>query len=590
MDREIAPQEYKWNLNDIFKNMEEFEKNFKKIEKNYGFFANFKGKLHIFDEILKYFQFCDEFETDLERVNSYIFLNHDIDTNNNLFIELNERFNMFISKLSEVTAYILPELASLSDEFYEQLLKDKRFSNYRYKIESIIDNRKFVLSEKEEQALSIISKFSNGYEEVYESLTQTDMKFEPVEIDGKLETLTQSTYGKFIECKDRNVRTQAYNNLYKTFNQFSKTLALNYINFAKMVNSDVDLRKQKTTFNAIFHSKKIDEKLLEKLIYNVNQNIELEHKYFTLLKSSLNVEDFGFQDIYQSLSKNIEKKWNIEEQKNIVLLALKPLGEEYTSMLEQAYQNNWIDFCTNINKKSGGYMLGVYGVHPYILLNDNGGYDSLTTLAHELGHAMHTHYSDTNQPYSTHQYETFIAEIASTVNEILLNKYMQQNAKSNEEKLFYVNQYIQTFKGTVFRQTMFEEFENFAYKKIENNEILSPEILDGKYRELLEKHFSNIVKIDENIVHEWLRIPHFYSPYYVYQYSTSFVAAVFIANNILNGNEDMLNKYIEMLKSGSNGYPLEILKKAGVDLTNDDTYSFAFDDLKKSLELAEKLL
>ena len=337
-------------------------------------------------------------------------------------------------------------------------------------------------------------------------------------------------------------------------------------------------------------SKKIPQELFDNLLKNVNNNLNLEQKYFKLLKNTTKINDFGFQDVYQSLASNLDKKYSIEEQKKIVLNALSPLGQNYLDILKNAYKNNWIDFCTNANKRSGGYMLGVYGVHPYVLLNDTSDYDSLSTLAHELGHAMHTYYSDKNQPYTKHKYSTFIAEIASTVNEILLNKYMIKNAKTDEEKLFYLDNYLQQFKSTVFRQTMFAEFEDFAHGKIANDEILSEKILNTKYTELLNKHFGDTVKIDENIVHEWQRIPHFYSPYYVYNYATSFISAVYIANSILENKHDMLNNYMEMLKSGGNNYPTSILAKAGVDLTKDEVFDFAFNDMKKSLAQSEEIL
>ena len=280
----------------------------------------------------------------------------------------------------------------------------------------------------------------------------------------------------------------------------------------------------------------------------------------------------------------------ISEQKDIVLSALAPLGEEYQSLLKTAYDNNWIDFCKGKNKTSGGYMLGVYGVHPFVLLNDNSNYDSLSTLAHELGHAMHTYYSCKNQPYEKHGYATFIAEIASTVNEILLNKYMQANAKTNQEKLFYIDNYLQSFKGTVFRQTMFSEFEDFAFKTTEKDGILSPKILTDKYKELLKKHFGSVVPIDDFIIYECFRIPHFYSPYYVFQYATSFISACYIANKILQHDGTMIKNYKSMLCSGCDGYPTEILGKTGIDLSKKDIFEFAFNDMKKSIYAAKKIL
>ena len=590
MERKKAPEKLKWDLKHIYQSIDELLVDFKKLEQNIEKYANFKGKLGKKDEILSYFYFNSEFECMLEKVNSYIMLSHDIDTKNNVFHELNEKLNILLANLSAKTAFIAPELASLSDEYFQQLLLDDTFRDYEYEIKSILDNRKFVLSEKEETALSIITKFANGFSEVYESLTQSDFKFKPVIVDGKMEILTQSTYSKFIESKDALVRKQAYNNLYEVFNQFSKTIAFNYINFAKMVSSDLELRGQKSVFDAMFYSKHIPEELFEKLVLNVNKHLELEQKYFQLIKSSLKLDNFGFQDIYQTLATNYDEKWSIEEQKEIVFNALSLLGTDYQNNLKTAFDNNWIDFCADIDKKSGGYMLGVYKVHPYILLNDNGGYDSLSTLAHELGHALHTYYSDESQPYAKHSYETFIAEIASTVNEILLNKYLYKNAKSRNEKLFYVSHYLQTFKGTVFRQVMFAEFEHYVYKKVEHNEALSPDLIDSKYDELLKNHFGDIVPVDNNIIHEWTRIPHFYTPYYVYQYATSFISAVYIANKIIENDIDMIANYKNMLKSGCDGYPLDILKKANIDLMNDSIYEYVFNDFDDALKLAEELI
>ena len=590
MDRKNAPENLKWKLSDIYKTHEDFDKDLEKVNEYLPIIEKFKGKLNDPEILLKYYKTSEAFGKITNKLHSYVMLNHDVDLNNDLYLEDEQKLNVFSSKLSKASSFVEPELANLSDEYFENVLKDERFKDYDKRIENILNNRKHILSKEQEEALSVIYSFSNGFDDVMSTLTENDFKYKPVLVNGKEEELTESTYHRFIDNKDRKVRTQAYNNLYEVYRQFSKTLAINYINFVKLVNCDLKLRKYNSTFEMLQDGKKIPQELFDNLIKNVNKNLNLEQKYFKLLKNSTKIKDFGFQDVYQSLSKNLNKKYSIDKQKDIVLKALAPLGEKYTNQLKSAYENNWIDFCTNANKKSGGYMLGVYGVHPYVFLNDNGDYDSLSTLAHELGHAMHTYYSDSSQPYSKHHYSTFIAEIASTVNEILLNKYMIANAKTDEEKLFYLDNYLQHFKGTVFRQTMFAEFEDFAHNKVANDEILSEKILNDKYTELLKKHFADTVNIDENITHEWQRIPHFYSPYYVYNYSTSFISAVYIANSILENKENMLNNYMDMLKSGSNDYPTKILAKAGVDLTKDETFDYAFNDMKKSLKEAEDIL
>lgn len=590
MDRKDAPKEYKWNLCDIYKTHEDFEKDLEKVNEYLPIVEKFKGKLNDAEALLKYYKTAETFGRIINKLHAYVMLNHDVDLNNDLYLEDEQKLNIFSSKLSKVSSFVDPELASLKDEYFENILRDERFKDYNKDIEKLLNDRKHILSKEQEEALSVMCSFANGFDDVMSTLTENDFKYKPVLLNGKEKELTESTYHRFITDKDRKVRTQAYNNLYEVYKQFSKTLAINYINFIKMINCDLKLRKYNSTFEMFQENKKIPQQLFDNLVKNINKNLILEQKYFKLLKKSTKIEDFGFQDVYQSLSKNLDKKYSISQQKDIVIKALAPLGQKYENLLKSAYENNWIDFCTNSNKKSGGYMLGVYGVHPYVFLNDNGDYDSLSTLAHELGHAMHTYFSDNSQPYTKHRYSTFIAEIASTVNEILLNKYMIKNAKTAEEKLFYIDNYLQHFKSTVFRQTMFAEFENFAHTKVANDEILSEKILNDKYNELLKKHFADTVKIDENITHEWQRIPHFYSPYYVYNYSTSFISAVYIANSILENKHNMLSNYMEMLKSGCDGYPTEILAKAGIDLTKDETYNYAFDDMRKTLKEAEDIL
>ena len=590
MDRKDAPENLKWDLTEIYKTHQDFEKDFEKLKEYLSLYEMFKGQFGDKEILLNYFKLNDKFGKLSDKLGCYVFLSHDVDLDNDLYLEDREKLNNFSTKMSEKTAYIGPELAKLDESYLKSLFEDERFKDYNLEIESILDNKKHILSEIEEKALATTNAYSSGFDEIYEMMTESEFEYKPVVINGKEHELRDSTFSKYIKHADRNVRTQAYNNLYKVYNQFSKTISINYINFVKMINSDIKLRKYKTPFE-MCNGSKMPEALFENLLKNIDKKLDLEKEYFALLKNALNVKDFGFQDVYMSLANNIDKKYTIDEQKKIVLDALAPLGEEYQGLLKKSYENRWIDFCTNKNKASGGYMLGDLSyIHPFVLLNDNGNYGSLTTLAHELGHAMHSYYSDKTQPYSKKNYATFIAEIASTVNEILLNKYLLAHAKTDEEKLFYLDKYLQNFKATVFRQVMFAEFEHYAHNTIAQDGILSGKLLDNKYKELLKKHFGDIVKIDENITHEWLRIPHFYRPYYVYKYATSYISAVYIANSILENKNDMLNRYRDMLKSGGNDYAVNILAKTGIDLTKDETYEYSFADMKKALDQAKELV
>ena len=586
MEIEIIDKKYKWNLQDIYKNHIEFEGDLQKLSQNVEKFANFKGKLSNFDQLLQYFIFSEEFEKLLEKVNSYIMLNHDTNLQDEKFVKYNEELNLILFKLSNITSFVMPELSKIDNKILKELLKDKRFENYNLEIESIIENKIHTLTEKEETALSTVTKFSNGFSEVYEAITQNDFKFDDVKVDGKDMPLTQSSYSMFIESKDRIVRTTAYNNLYKVINQFARSVSINYINFTKMISSDMELRKYSSTFDMMFKSSKLPKSIFYSLIDNVNKHIDLEKQYFTLLKETLKIDDFGFQDVYQSIVKDYNKEWTVDEQQQIVKNALLPLGDEYQKLLDSAFKNSWVDYYQNEHKKSGGYMLGVYGIHPFILLNDTAKYDSLSTLAHELGHAMHSYLSDSSQPYSKHQYEIFIAEIASTTNEILLNKYMLKTAKTDEEKLFYLNHYVQSFKSTVFRQTMFAEFELKAHEFVENGQPLTLELLNKTYHDLNLMYHGKDMVFDKNSDIEWMRIPHFYKPFYVYQYATGHSAAIALAEKILSGE----NKYREFLESGSSKYSIEILKNAGVDMTTPEPIENALKYFKELVDEFKNLV
>lgn len=590
MERSKIDKNLKWNLEDIYATFDDFENDFKETQQIAKNMPNFKNKLNKKEFLLQYYQFFDKFNQKLDKLFHYVLLNRDVDTKNPKFIEAYEKLSNFSANLSEQLAYVSPELSKLPDTYIDEVLKDAKFKNYKYSIEKIRLSRKYVLSETQETALVTAEKYNDGFSEIYDALTSSDFCFEPVKINGQNQVLTEGTYGKFISNPSNDVRAQAYNNLYKTYNQFSQTIATNYIYFIKMCTSDQKLRKIPDFFTRKFESSKISKQLYNTLIKNVDKNLSLEQEYFKLLKQKLNLKDFGFKDVYLSIAGALDKKYTIPMQEQIVVDALAPLGKEYQNLLKKAYTSGWIDFCPHQNKTSGGYMAGVYGIHPYILLNNNDNFNSLTTLAHELGHAMHTYFSCNAQPYSMHDYPIFIAEIASTVNEILLNKYLTNKAKTDEEKLFYLGHYLNNFKSTVFRQTMFSEFEDFAFNTIENGGVLSKQTLDDKYKQLLTKHFAQIVPLDNNIIHEWTRIPHFYTPYYVFQYATSFVSAVYIANSILQNKNNMRENYFKMLSLGGNGYPTEILAKTGIDLLDDSTYKYAFDDMKNALKEAKRLL
>ena len=588
MDRINASNKFKWNLTDIYPTIDLWNKDFEWLNDNCDKFSTFKGKLNDKKILKEYNDFSRDYIDKLEKVFLYTFLNHDVDLKNSVYLEQRSMIENLETKLSSITAYVSPELASYSNEYLQELINDEDFKNHKMEYQSIIDNKKHILSEKEENIMSLMSSFSSGFSNIFDSLTESDMKFDPIIVNGKEEKLTEEKLSLYLTNSDREVRRQAFKNIYKTYGQFAFTISNAYIYNVKMNSFDLKLRNYNSLLQASLEGNKIPESVYYNLIKNVSNNVNLLHKYYEIMKKKLNLEDFSFYDTYVSLFDEPKIKYDVETQFETIKKALSVLGEDYVDNLDFALSQHWIDAYSDDNKAGGGYNIAVYNSHPYILLNDNENYNSMSTMAHELGHAMHSFYSNANQPSELASYSIFVAEVASTVNEILLSKYMIKNAKTEEEKFYYIDQYIKTIKGTVFRQTMFSEFEDFAHKLCENNQPLSQKILDDKYLELNHKYFGDAVKIDESLKHEWLRISHFYRPYYVYKYATSFTVACYIVNSILNNEPNALENYKTLLKSGGNDWPNEILKKVGVDLSTDAPYISMFEDLENLIKEVDK--
>jgi oligoendopeptidase F len=588
--RKNAPDSYKWDLTKIIKDDKEFDELFEKLVKLLEKFKDYKGKLNTEETILELLKFNSDYERMFDKIYVYNYLSLDTDLKNNKYLERKDKLENLVSSFQNETSFILPELSTLNNDFIIKLIQNDNFKDYKISLNNIIRNKKFILSEKEEKALATVSSFANGFSSIFDSINDSDLRFDAILINNKKFALTIESYSKYMENKDRKVRTQAYNNLYKSYKQFSKTISTNYIYSIKQNCSELKLRNEGSYLDSCLYAENLPKEIYYTLINNVNNNLPKIYKYFNLLKKNLKIKDFGFEDINLSISNKNSNKYSIAKQKEIIIKALSPLGADYLKEVDYLINNRQIDYLMDENKSSGGYSIGIYDAPPYILVNNNDNYNSLTTLIHELGHSMHSYYSNSNQPYTLSSYSIFIAEIASTTNEILLFRYLYKNSKSLKDKIFYLDNYIKTFKATVYRQTMFSEFEDFSYKKVENGETISLEILKDKYKELLKKYFGTTTKIDNNIIYEWLRIPHFYSPYYVYKYATSFIASNFIASSIINNKENALNNYKTLLKSGGSDYPYYLLKNAGIDLAKDDIYIQGFNDLEKAIKELKSLL
>lgn len=519
----------------------------------------------------------------------YAYLGHAVSLKDNRLENDLMQISAFGARLSQLTAFILPELSSLDENYIKELMEDEEFKDHKRTFEAILIEREHVLSEAEETALATASAYNDGFSEVYDTLMDTDLKYDSFVVDGKEYSMSEEKYSLYMNDKNREVREKAYKSLYAQYKKYANTFAKLLSYHIKSGDSDLKLRKYESYLSATLEGSKIPKEVYYKLIEKVDENVNVMKEYFSLLKKETGIEDFNFYDTYVTIS-TLDKKYDHETQFKIIKEALAPLGGEYQDILEEAYENNWMDVYPSDTKSSGGYQTGSYDTHPYVLLNNTDTYSSMSTQAHELGHAIHSYYSNKCQPWATSQYEIYVAEVASTVNEILLNRYMFENAESYEDKIFFIDKYIKNIKATVFRQTMFSEFEEKLHYLSEQDIPLTLDTINEEYYKVLDKHFSGVVNIDENINHEWIRISHFYRPFYVYKYATSYTCANYIATCILENKNNMKEKYLELLKSGCKDWPNEILKNVGVDLASDEPYDILFNDLKNAIEEMKGLL
>jgi len=589
MEREESLEIHKWKLEDIYASQEEWDRDFAYLESIIDKYSYFRGNLKDEEVMREYNKFDEEFSRIYMNLYLYSYLGHDTSLKDTRYETNLDKIDNLGNKLAQLTAYLSPEFASLDNSYFLELLKKEEFKDYRLTYESIMDNKKHTLSEKEEEALATTDSFSGGFHDIYNTLIDIDMVFPSFEVDGKQYKLTDELFGLYMSDKNREVREKAYTNLYNTYKQFAHTFAKLFTYHLKMTSSDLKLRKFSTYLDGSLEGSRIPKGVYYNLVNKVSENVDVMKEYFKLLAKETGIDDFKYYDSYVSIS-SLDKKFDYQEQEKIVRKALSILGEEYSSLLNEAFTKRWIDVYPSDTKAGGGYQYGSYDTHPYVFLNNTDDYSSMSTLAHELGHAMHSYYSNKNQPYITHNYSLFVAEVASTVNEILLNRYMIANSNDIDEKIYYIDQYVKQIKSTVFRQTMFSEFEERMHYLIENDYPLNLEMINKEYKKVLDKHFEGAISIDERLEHEWIRIGHFYRPFYVYKYATSYTTANYIATCIIEDKNNMREKYFELLKSGGNDYPNEILKKVGVDLETDEPYDILFADLEGAISSLKQLL
>ena len=588
-ERKDVPQNRKWDTSVIFASQKEWDDLYASLEGKLDFSA-YKGKLNNAETILACMEAVNAVVKDLSLLSVYAFMRRDEDTRLSEFDALQTRVQMLSMKFSANVSFINPELTALPVEKLEELAADPRLKDYDYTIRGIIKGKPHVLSEEIETLLSQESRIFGGFQNIFSMINNADLPLPTIRVNGEKVRLTHGTYGLMLNSPDRRVRRAAFKAFNKVYMDLINTITATYVG---NIDKDVFLariRKYDSCLQMALAGEDVDVQVYKNLLDSVNANLPLLHRYFKDRKKILGVKTLHMYDIYTSLVENAEIKVDYEEAFDIVKEGLAPLGEQYGKLLQEAHDNGWIDVEETEGKRSGAYSISVYGLkHPYVLLNYQKTTGNVFTLAHELGHAMHSYFSERNQPYEKSSYKIFVAEVASTVNEVLLLKHLLKKTEDVKLKKYLLSYYMDTLKGTLFRQTQFAEFEYLSHDMAEKGKPLTKDALCQAYLELNKKYYGPAVESDPEIAYEWARIPHLYRRFYVYKYATGIVSAVSIAERILNEGQSAVDDYFRFLSSGGSDSPVELLKLAGVDLTKTDAFDSCMASFKAALEEFEQL-
>ena len=589
--REEISRQYQWHIEDLYADDGKWEEEFQKLNAMLPMLEDYRGRLGESPQIfLAMLRRKDEINQLAERV--YVYANQRLheDTGNGTYQELAGRSQTVMIRLSAASAYIVPEILALEEGTVERFLEEEpQLAVYRHFLEEILREKEHVLSPESEELLAQAEEMAQGPSDIFAMFNNADIKFPSIwGEDGEPMEVTHGKYLSLLENPDRDIRRAAFESMYETYGKFKNTLAASYkANVAQAV-FYARARKYGSSLEAALSGSCIPVKVYDNLIETVREALPLLHRYVRLRKRMLGLEELHMYDLYVPMISGVEMKIPYEEAKNIVLDGLSPMGEEYLTHLKAGMEGGWIDVYENQGKRSGAYSWGAYGTHPYVLLNYQDNLNNVFTLAHEMGHALHSYYSDSSQPYVYAGYKIFVAEVASTCNESLLIHSLMEKADDPREKAYLTNYFLEQFRGTVFRQTMFAEFEKKTHAMAERGETLTADVLCSLYYELNKEYFGDDITADREIAVEWARIPHFYTPFYVYQYATGFSAAIALSGKILREGGKAVEDYKKFLRGGSSAYPLELLRMAGVDMESPQPIREAmgvFEDYLKQLEL-----
>lgn len=581
-----------WCLEDMFESDDFWEEEFGRLQRMIFQYEDFEGTLgESADRLLEYLKFNDETNLLMERLYVYANMRYHQDMANSMYQEFAARAQKLMVEISGASAFAEPEILEITTEKINIFFNENpELETYKRYISEILRGKNHTLDKKTETILAKSRQMANAAENIFSMYNGADIKFPSITTEeGEEIEITHGNFVPLLESTDREVRKAAFEGVYETYGKMRNTLAATFAANLDQANFYAQVRNFSSAREMYLYGSNIPESVYDNLIETVHKNMDKMHKYVSLRKKILDVSELHMYDLYTPIAKAPDTKYSFEAAKDIVLEGLAPMGEEYIKVLEEGFDNRWIDVYENEGKRSGAYSWGAYGTHPYVLMNYHGTLDHVFTLAHEMGHAIHSYYSDANQPYVNAGYKIFVAEVASTCNESLLIQHLLKITEDEEEKTYLINHFLEQFKGTLYRQTMFAEFEKIAHSMVQNGEGVTADRLCGIYYNLNKEYFGDDIVIDKEIELEWARIPHFYNPFYVYQYATGLSAAIALSKRILEEGKPAVEDYMKFLTGGSSQDPIELLKIAGVDMTSSEPIETALELFGNLLEELQKI-
>lgn len=590
LKRSEVPAENRWKLEDMYASQTEWDSEYSEVKELIKKAAAFQGKLDTPEELKACFELDDQLSLLTERLYVYAHMRQDEDTAAPTYQALSQKAKKLSVEAGEALSFVTPEILALPVEKLDQFIADPALSAYTFTLTEMKREKAHVLSKAEEALLAQVGNISQAPQNIFGMLNNADLKFPKIKNEeGKEVELTHGSYIQFLESPDREVRKNAFKAVYETYGKQKNTIAAT---LSANVNKNVfysRVRKYPSVLEMSLYGDNIPKEVYTNLIDTIHESLPLMHRYMKLRQKLLGVDELHMYDLFAPLVDEYKLDITFEEAKKITKEGLKPLGEDYLSVLQEGYDKGWIDVYENENKRTGAYSWGAYGTHPYVLLNHNNNLNSMFTLAHEMGHALHSYYSDNALKYRDAQYTIFLAEVASTTNEALLMDYLLNKSTDPKEKMYLLTYYADQFRTTVFRQTMFAEFEKIIHQRAEDGESLTPQDLSAIYYDLNVKYYGKDMVVDKDIEMEWARIPHFYNSFYVYKYATGFSAATSFSKQILEEGKPAVDRYLGFLKSGGSDYSINILAKAGVDMSSPEPIREAMSVFESVIEQMEQL-